>query len=470
MKASFIYEGRILDIQFNKKDKAKDVINHFINKTLLNKDDLNFKFNGKILDPELSLVSQLNLADDAEEIEIEIDVEKKQQADSHIVNVNLNGVQEQVVVPKGQGFLESVFNFVKKRAKRVYFLYNGRIIDENDRRKSFNQVANADSRQRNVMDIVAMEIDENEEDKNNNENKRETKLLPKENQPEIKNDEAQPLKNVEDDDENYIIDFTGSYRFFIKLNLILFFQMLCVIGFVLLGFHKDSDISFSNSSKAFWWSTVTISFFSLLFSLSMSCMDADETKSGCCKHFIAMAYVPIIMTYCFLLSKHNGVEVIEKKYIILQLTIFAVDYLFSIIYNIIFKKYKGWLLFIVLVIVNIISIVIYYFPISNKYENLKMSYGAFQGISVISSFMVFFIVIFNFEILDAFHIDLTKTTQVMYGVDIFNYLPFLFILCLLLFTIALGLALAIIAIALALIVLVFVIYILLIFISSVLMT
>ena len=42
MKASFIYEGRILDIQFNKKDKAKDVINHFINKTLLNKDDLNF--------------------------------------------------------------------------------------------------------------------------------------------------------------------------------------------------------------------------------------------------------------------------------------------------------------------------------------------------------------------------------------------------------------------------------------------
>ena len=58
MKASFIYEGRILDIQFNKKDKAKDVINHFINKTLLNKDDLNFKFNGKILDPELSLVSQ----------------------------------------------------------------------------------------------------------------------------------------------------------------------------------------------------------------------------------------------------------------------------------------------------------------------------------------------------------------------------------------------------------------------------
>ena len=186
MKASFIYEGRILDIQFNKKDKAKDVINHFINKTLLNKDDLNFKFNGKILDPELSLVSQLNLADDVEEIEIEIDVEKKQQADSHIVNVNLNGVQEQVVVPKGQGFLESVFNFVKKRAKRVYFLYNGRIIDENDRRKSFNQVANADSRQRNVMDIVAMEIDENEEDKNNNENKRETKLLPKEDQPEIK--------------------------------------------------------------------------------------------------------------------------------------------------------------------------------------------------------------------------------------------------------------------------------------------
>ena len=186
MKASFIYEGRILDIQFNKKDKAKDVINHFINKTLLNKDDLNFKFNGQILDPELSLVSQLNLADDVEEIEIEIDVEKKQQADSHIVNVNLNGVQEQVVVPKGQGFLESVFNFVKKRAKRVYFLYNGRIIDENDRRKSFNQVANADSRQRNVMDIVAMEIDENEEDKNNNENKRETKLLPKEDQPEIK--------------------------------------------------------------------------------------------------------------------------------------------------------------------------------------------------------------------------------------------------------------------------------------------
>ena len=53
----------------------------------------------------------------------------------------------------------------------------------------------------------------------------------------------------------------------------------------------------------------------------------------------------------------------------------------------------------ILAIINIVTIVIYYFPLSNNYDNLKMSYGAFQGISIISSIMLFYMLLFNSPIM-----------------------------------------------------------------------
>ena len=476
MKAKFIYQGKNLDVQFNKNDKAKDVINHFINKTFLDLNDLNFKYNNKKINPELTLCSQLNLLNDVQEIEINVEKKVKEVTDSHIANVNINGVQEQVVVPKGKSVLdvlETGFNFFKKRAKKLLFLYNGKIIDENDRRKSFNQVANADSKERNVMDIVAIEMEENEEQNENDENKEELKLLPNDNQQDdnIQNElEEKNKDNDNDNDDNssdFIMDYTDSYKFFFKFNGFLFLQQIIILGILFIIFYYNLEGSFSKSSSTFSLYTSVISIITFFCSLGIICMRPDEEgKIGYCKKFVTFFYVELCFILCCLLSMYKNEVVIEKKYIFFQLVIFALDYLFSIIYNLIFKIYRGWVLLFILAIVNIIAIFIYYIPISNNYDNIKLSYGGFVAISVISSIMLLYIIVFNNEILEEFKIDITGTHQALYAVSIFNYMPFLFILCVALFVVVLALLLAIIGIVIALIIIILVLYVIIIFISS----
>ena len=139
---------------------------------------------------------------------------------------------------------------------------------------------------------------------------------------------------------------------------------------------------------------------------------------------------------------------LKKKYIIYQLIIFTLDFLFSIIYNLIFKTYRGWLLLFILAIINIVTIVIYYFPLSNNYDNLKMSYGAFQGISIISSIMLFYMLLFNSPIMRLFEIDITDGDRALYGAALFNYIPF----ALTAFSILLALVLSIFAIIIAILI------------------
>ena len=58
MKAKFIFEGRNRNFEFDKEDTLKDII---IKNTLLDIDDFNFKFNGKLLEQKELLDSQLGL-------------------------------------------------------------------------------------------------------------------------------------------------------------------------------------------------------------------------------------------------------------------------------------------------------------------------------------------------------------------------------------------------------------------------
>lgn len=451
MKAKFLYEEGVWDIQFQRDDKAKDVINRFINKNPnLDINNLTFTLYNKPIDPEESFVSQFEISEEIKEIEIEVG-KKINDANSHMVNLQIDGEEHNIEVPQGEDVKETVLSkvggFLRKRLKRLTWLYNGKIIDPE--RKTFNQLANEQSKNSNSMKILAVDLGDDEENEN------EQELINK-----SKNDPS-----TQGNELAHIFDYTGSYKFFIKLNLLLLIQFIIIFILVYLGFIFDIDIYFSDSSKAFWWTIVLVTLFSLFSSTSITCMN-PENSGG--KWFLYLIYIPIISIYCFLLSKHKESEVFAHKYIIYQLIIFDINYLFSILYNLIFKRYRGWLLLLILAGFNILTVFIYYVPLSNNYDSLEMSHSAFVAISIISSIMLAFILIFNYEILDEFEVDISGTEQALYGVLLFNYLPFFFIFCLTIFSIVLAIFIALLAIVLGLGILIIALYILFIFISSLL--
>ena len=437
MKAKFIFKGRNITVDFDKEDTLKDII---IKKTLLDVDDFNFKFNGKLLDPKELCFFQLGLGEEDVE-EIEINVEKKQSTESAGSNANINS---------NPGKKESYFSIATSGIGILRKKVFGGNKRENSERKSIKKITNVISDEsNNIKEPLSLEMGVKNEDTNDNENNKEQVLITNENLNLEKNKIESKNKYVCDEDSEFILDFTDSYKFFIKSNLILFIQNALILTLVLLGFNFDIDIYFSDSSKAFWWTIVVVTVYAsaaFIFTTFLAVDKDGNIKWG--QYILVITYIPMIVIYCFLLSKNGGVDFLEKKYIIHQLIIFTLDFLFSIIYNLIFKTYRGWLLLFILAIINIVTIVIYYFPLSNNYDNLKMSYGAFQGISIISSIMLFYMLLFNSPIMRLFEIDITDGDRALYGAALFNYIPF----ALTAFSILLALVLSIFAIIIAILI------------------
>ena len=67
--------------------------------------------------------------------------------------------------------------------------------------------------------------------------------------------------------------------------------------------------------------------------------------------------------------------------------------------------------------------IIYCFPISETYKDLKVSNNGLVGLSIISTLMIIFLMIFNFEILDK-----EKFEPVNFAI-IFSYIPINIALC-----------------------------------------
>lgn len=458
MLARFKFEDKELTIQFNPEETAQDVCNHFVNKTFLNINELNFKFGDKALIPELPLLSQLNLQEETKEIEIL--ASKKELVKEHYAYVDINGVKEKVPIQKGKSIYDSVIKYIKQPFKKFVLLVNGQAINERDRRKTFHQIANRENKRDNAINIIAYEMEENiqepmanqnkneNESDENNKNKDEIKSQEQENQEKQTNlEEQQPLQDEEE--AELLID---KPKFYLRLYVFLLIQLVFVGLFTYLGFHYEIDDYFSNSSKAFWWTIVTISIFALFSSSAILCLSADE--SCCfCKYFMMIVCIPIITIYFFLLKRHDGIDILEGKYIIYQIIDFGLDYLLLIFSNFIFKRYRGWLNLLLLVAINVLTIYIYAGPLSDNYENLKMSHDAFVGLSVISSVMIAFIIIFNSQILDAESIKKSdnEASCSLFAAINFNYIPFFIVFCLIIIAIIIGLILAVILIIAAII-------------------
>ena len=59
-EVAFNYEGNNKIIQCNKNDKMKDIINKFMKKILINKDNLIYLYNGNKINYEMIFIEQAN--------------------------------------------------------------------------------------------------------------------------------------------------------------------------------------------------------------------------------------------------------------------------------------------------------------------------------------------------------------------------------------------------------------------------
>lgn len=440
MIANFKYKGNEIKIQFKNEETAQEVCNRFANKAIINIDDFYFKYGEKVLDLDFPLLSQLNLKEETKEIEILViknDPEKE-----HILALNIDGAKEKVVIKKGQSIYDSILSklkFLKKPLKKLGFIYGGKFYGENERRKTFHQIANSIDKENNSLNIITYEMDDAEGDgtiQENGNNLRD-KIV-------TRNEE----KGEEDDDEDHV-PLANSSKFFVKLYSFLLAQFILIGILTFLGFYYNFDDYFSYSSKAFWWTVSVISVFSLISSTVPICL-ADKGKAGCCSYFLMIVYIPIITIYCYLLKRHDGNDFVEGFYIIYQIIIFGVDCLFLVIFNLIFKRYRGWLHFLILSAVNVLTIYIYVGPLSNNYDNLIMSHDGFVAISVISSVMIAFIIMFNSQIV-GINKEENETCYSVIGAISFNSVPFAVALLLIIMVLVIGLLLGILFLFLGLV-------------------
>lgn len=411
MKAKFKYLETEITMQINQEEKAEDICNKYAFKANLNMNDYDYKYGEKTINLEEPLIEQLELPENQEEIEITV-INKKP-----IVEININGNDEKEEIKEGHSFedtVNSIFRRLQLPLNKFGLLYGGQLIGENDRRKSFRHIANRIDRERNRMKILAVD---NNEPLNENENQNNTKKI------------NQNTENLNDDianAEQIVFLLMNSSKFFIKLYLFLLVQFILISILTFLGFQYDFDDVFSNTSNAFWWTICVVSIFILIASAIPFCL-AEKPKGGCCAYFLWFIYIPVITIYCYLLKRHEGVDIIEGFYIIYQLIIFSLDFLLVIITNAIFKRYRGWVHLLILSPINVLTIYIMAGPLSDNYDNLKMSHEGFVNICIISSVMIVFIIIFNGPIISLNQED-NETGGALIGAISFISVPFVFAL------------------------------------------
>ena len=466
MQAKFTYEDKHLTVQFSRDETANQVCTKFVNKTFLNINDLHFKIGDKLLIPEEPLIYQLDSQDINQTIEIL--VVKRDPENEHIVKLYDEGQQKHMILKKGNSLIASVAAFLKKPLKKLGLIVNGEYIGSNSR-KTFHQIANTDNKEKNSINIIVDELEDDQQEQEQDKEKKDEegenikKHLMKETDDNDENNEEKPTEEIEDE-----ISTKDSWKFFIKLYSYLFVELILIGILTFLGFYYGFDDVFSNSSKAFWWSISTISVIALICSTIPFCL-ANLDNPGCCGYFLLIVYIPIISFYCFLLKRHNGVDIVRGFYIIEQIIIFALDFLCLILSNLIIKGYRGWHNFFILAAINILAIYICAGPISNNHEIFKFSHKGFVNMSLISTFMIVFILIFN-SLISGINNEENETGMALIGALIFDFIPFIAFLILIGIAILVGLLLAVIflvlGIVLVFLVVVFVAYILLSFISG----
>ena len=415
INAIFEYKEQKIVIQCFSKDKFVDICKKFSNK--INEGDYDKKlyiYNNKPLNLDLTLNEQIDLIEVLNSQELKILV---YDTENYVkINYSYEGRNSFIIAKNEESFLEKAASKLKKPFGRLVFLFNGRNASKEDSKKNFNQLSNEQNKKDKSINLLIMDNDDdenNEEEKKENQENQENQEG-KENKKEIKNennkenDNEEGNENEEENKEENKVFFVYELNpFFNKLYLFLIIQFFIIETLSYLAFKKDFNEKFIYSNKA------TIYYFcsaTLLASLAAGgCFSENENrlKYG---YFYFILYILIILLFCFLLSKY----IEEYNYILCTLSLFLFDFIAMKIYIMIFNKYKGFIYFFICLLINLITILIFYYEFFSKQDK-----KAIMIISIIALLKIIYIILFNYEVENNFNDD-----EVFYAIRVFNYVLF----------------------------------------------
>ena len=409
LNAIFEYKESKIIIQCSAQNKVKDICSKYSTKSGIKLESVIFISDNKILNLEETLIDQTMITEVNTEIIIKV-----YDNNLNIVEYDYQGRKSHVVVEKDEADLfTKISKKLKKPFKRLFFAFNGRYAQKGDEKKNFDQLSNKMNKADKSMNLVITDnelADDNEEGENQ---EKDEKKEEEEGKNERTNNLTEDNKNLnnnaeEENEPEKVYCINDIPQFFKSLYLVLIIQFILIAVFTIIGFTTDFYEKFTESRKAIWWTfsiiTVVASF------ISGSCFDDDDIRVTKFTYFSLFLYIPIMSFYCFLMTTFID----EYKNIIGIIILFTLDAICIYIYNLLFKTYKGYGIFLLCVIVNVIATIILYYTLLSKPG--KKTINAYIIISLIR---ILYHNIFNFESKTSFNDD-----EYIYAAMIFNYVIF----------------------------------------------
>jgi hypothetical protein len=443
----FIYKKKETLVKGKAEDKVIDICKKFasLNEGVIPETKV-YIYEGKKLNLNFTFAKQSepNLLNEQRAEILVFDDPDKEGA----INIQYDGKDNIIRFNKEEKISNVIGQFVSKfkiSMQKVFFLYGGDTITNDDLEKTFTQVTKSVDNDNKVINFLAYNRestlsinDEKEENKNDNKNyndnneemqKISSEKIFENNNEKILNVDSnnEKLLNSEDNNEkickvdNLIIDAKDpdekyenqrkssiySYdgvEFNIKKVYLFFMLQIILIGvFSWLGCYTKINLKFNASTSTMLWTFIPTLIFIFIVTLSFVAMYEDEYS---CFFVFNILFVPLMTFYCFLLTDYTDIVLI-----LFQLFIILLDVLIMLLNAIVFRYSKGyWQNFFFPLIVNaiVITLACLFFKIAETTPE-KVS------ISIISfSCIIYLIIIYRIVINDTF-------TNVIMPLMAFNY-------------------------------------------------
>ena len=320
-----------------------------------------------------------------------------------------NGEEIKIQSRKNENIMNKIANIFSKKVNKFFVLSQGDIvtneakfnqlsdapilINDNEERNSINSL-NGDNKLPLLPDLIKNNNNNNTNKNNNNENNanipnekiynppNEKIYIPPNEKIELKDkneeekdenkeeekekeNENEDIKDIKEDDNGrtsslrFANDYENNVYKLRKLFLFLIIQFTIIFSFVYFGFLKKINEVFINGLGPILGTFIPTTIVVLLLALFSIALIEDDDDSICwyfSGYSLYIIYIFSITFYCFLLTRFT-----EEKYIICALSQILYQYFAIELYFFIFKSTNSLGFFIIQIIVNVISILCFYF-------------------------------------------------------------------------------------------------------------
>jgi len=410
----FIYKKKETLVKGKAEDKVIDICKKFasLNEGVIPETKV-YIYEGKKLNLKFSFAKQSepNLSNQQRtEILVFDDPDKE-----GVINIQYNGNDNIIRFNKEEKISNVVGQFVSKfkiKMQKVFFLYGGDTITNEDLEKTFTQVTKNADNDNKVINFLAYNRDStlsinDEQEENKNENNEEMQKISNEKVFENSNEKIlnvdsnnEKILNLEDNnekickEENLIIDAKDAdekyenqrkssiYNYYedelnIKKVYLIFILQIILIGvFSWLGCYTKINLKFNTSTSTMLWTFIPTLIFIFIVTFSYLVFFEDESS---CFIIFNILFVPLMTFYCFLLTDYTDIDLI-----LFQLFIILLDVLIMLLNAIFFKYSKNYwqnIVFPLLVNVIVITLTCLFFKImQTTHEKISISIISFSCI------------------------------------------------------------------------------------------